>query len=283
MMLALVSCGGNGGTPSGSGGNGDGILDAAFGFAGLPIGGQLNLAATKDIVVLDYTQEEIDKILSGNAAYIQTTIPAGTYGDFQDYETQTFDVKCLVIVNADMDENLIYDMCKAMNEAAARTLAEGKGGVYIKVAAIVAFCMTSFHIFTGIRGLYDFVTQRGIHLCFALTLVLLSQPLYKHVFKDKFAGSKPFRAVCRCIDIALIALSWVAWWMAQDEVHHLTERMSQTTWLMWKLNIVERFIFTAAGMLMFVPGSLTDIAGVVIAAAMLVINIKKWRGSKAAA
>lgn len=98
---------------------GDGILDAAFGFAGLPIGGQLNLAATKDIVVLDYTQEEIDKILAGNAAYIQTTIPAGTYGDFQDYETQTFGVKCLVIVNADMDENLIYDMCKAMNEAAA--------------------------------------------------------------------------------------------------------------------------------------------------------------------
>ena len=32
---------------------GDGILDAAFGFAGLPIGGQLNLAATKDIAVLD--------------------------------------------------------------------------------------------------------------------------------------------------------------------------------------------------------------------------------------
>lgn len=115
--------------------------------------------------------------------------------------------------------------------AAARTLAEGKGDVYIKVAAIVAFCMTSFHIFTGIRGLYDFVTQRGIHLCFALTLVLLSQPLYKHVFKDKFAGNRVFRAVCRCIDIALIALSWVAWWMAQDEVHHLTERMSQTTWM----------------------------------------------------
>ena len=50
---------------------GDGIIDAAFGFAGLPIGGQLNLAATKDIVVLDYTQEEIDAILAGNEAYIQ--------------------------------------------------------------------------------------------------------------------------------------------------------------------------------------------------------------------
>ena len=97
---------------------GDGIIDAAFGFAGLPIGGQLNLAATKDIVVLDYTQEEIDAILAGNAAYIQATIPAGTYTG-QDYETNTFGVKCLVIVSADMDESLVYDMCKAMNENSA--------------------------------------------------------------------------------------------------------------------------------------------------------------------
>ena len=94
---------------------GDGILDAAFGFAGLPIGGQLNLAATKEIQVLDMTQEEIDKVLAGNAAYIQTKIPAGTYTG-QDNDANTFGVKCLIIVTADMDANLVYDLCKAMNE-----------------------------------------------------------------------------------------------------------------------------------------------------------------------
>ena len=94
---------------------GDGILDAAFGFAGLPIGGQLNLAATKEIQVLDMTQEEIDKVLAGNAAYIQTTIPAGTYTG-QTETTNTFGVKCLIIVTADMDADLVYDLCKAMNE-----------------------------------------------------------------------------------------------------------------------------------------------------------------------
>ena len=96
-------------------GLGDGILDAAFGFAGLPIGGQLNLAATKEIQVLDMTQEEIDKVLAGNAAYIQTTIPAGTYTG-QTETTNTFGVKCLIIVTADMDADLVYDLCKAMNE-----------------------------------------------------------------------------------------------------------------------------------------------------------------------
>ena len=101
---------------------GDGILDAAFGFAGLPIGGQLNLAATKEIVVLDYTQEEIDKILAGNSAYIQSKIPANTYTG-QDKETKTFGVKCLIIVSADMDEALVYDLCKAMNEHTAEMAA----------------------------------------------------------------------------------------------------------------------------------------------------------------
>ena len=94
---------------------GDGILDAAFGFAGLPIGGQLNLAATKEIQVLDMTQEEIDKVLAGNAAYIQTKIPAGTYTG-QDNDANTFGVKCLIIVTADMDADLVYDLCKVMNE-----------------------------------------------------------------------------------------------------------------------------------------------------------------------
>ena len=95
---------------------GDGILDAAFGFAGLPIGGQLNLAATKEIQVLDMTQEEIDKVLAGNAAYIQTKIPAGTYTG-QDNDANTFGVKCLIIVTADMDADLVYDLCKAHERA----------------------------------------------------------------------------------------------------------------------------------------------------------------------
>ena len=122
---------------------GDGILDAAFAFAGLPVGGQLNLAATKDIVVLDYTDEELDAILAGNAAYIKSTIPAGTYGDFQDYETKTFGVKCLVIVNADMDESLVYDMCKAMNEAAGDMAA---GNVLLSEMTDPSFLCTNMPI-----------------------------------------------------------------------------------------------------------------------------------------
>lgn len=115
--------------------------------------------------------------------------------------------------------------------AAAKAVEDGRKDKFIKIATIVAIAMTIFHIYTGFFGLFDFVTQRGVHLSFALTLVLLTQPLYKHVFKDKFAGNKGFRIFCRVVDVALIALTWLAWWMAQDEVHHMTERLSQTTWM----------------------------------------------------
>ena len=61
--------------------------------------------------------------------------------------------------------------------AAARTLEEGKGDLFIKMASVVAFLMTSFHIYTGFKGLFDYSVQRGVHLGFALTLILLTQPL----------------------------------------------------------------------------------------------------------
>ena len=35
-------------------------------------------------------------------------------------------------------------------------------------------------------------------------------------------------------------------------------------------------VFIAGGLLMFIPGTLTDITGLVIAAALLLVNVKKW-------
>ena len=47
-------------------------------------------------------------------------------------------------------------------------------------------------------------------------------------------------------------------------------------WLLWKLNWLERIVFIAGGLLMFIPGTLTDITGLAIAVALLLVNVKKW-------
>ena len=52
-------------------------------------------------------------------------------------------------------------------------------------------------------------------------------------------------------------------------------------WLFWKLNWFERIVFVAAGMLMFIPGTMTDIIGIAVALVLLLINLRKWeRGPK---
>ena len=113
--------------------------------------------------------------------------------------------------------------------AAAKKLEEGKKSIYIKAAAVFALLMSVFHIYTGFFGLFEYVTQRGVHLAFGLTILILTMPLYEHVFKDRFAKHKPFRVVCRSIDIVMIIAVWIAVFMARDEVSKLADRAGGTT------------------------------------------------------
>lgn len=92
---------------------GDGVRDAAHGFAGIPIGGQLSVAQTKPCVFLAYSDEELDNVIAGNPSYYKTVIPAGTYPG-QDADVSTFGVKCLICVNANMDDDTAYAFAEAI-------------------------------------------------------------------------------------------------------------------------------------------------------------------------
>ncbi len=115
--------------------------------------------------------------------------------------------------------------------AAAKKLEEGKHSLFIKAASIIAFAMTLFHIWTGFHGLYGYTIQRGVHMAFALSILLLTMPLSEHVFKDKYHGNKAFRSFGRIVDIAMIVLAWASVFMARVEVMHISERKGQTTWM----------------------------------------------------
>ncbi|MGE4276906.1 MAG: TAXI family TRAP transporter solute-binding subunit [Lawsonibacter sp.] len=118
-LAGLAACGAEPGEKVnlglGDGANevGDGVRDASHGFAGVPVGSMLSVAQTKDCVFLGYTDEELDKVIEGNPSYYKTVIPAGTYPG-QDTDVATFGVKCLIVVNASMDEQTAYDFTKAL-------------------------------------------------------------------------------------------------------------------------------------------------------------------------
>ncbi|MFV0497849.1 MAG: TAXI family TRAP transporter solute-binding subunit [Candidatus Fimivivens sp.] len=92
---------------------GDGVHDAAHAFAGIPVGGFLNMTNIKAAHLLAYKEETLDKIIAANGSYYKAVIPAGTYND-QVEDVPTFGVKCLVTVNASMDDELVKKMTEAL-------------------------------------------------------------------------------------------------------------------------------------------------------------------------
>lgn len=109
----------------------NGVMTAATAFAGIPVGAQLNASVTKDCVWLGFTDAELDAILEANPSYYKTVIPAGTYNG-QDVDVPTFGVKCMVICNKSLDEELVYNLAKTLVENTEEMIAGN--GVFADMA-----------------------------------------------------------------------------------------------------------------------------------------------------
>ena len=111
QTATLVNCGLGKGTEAVLRGE----LDAIHGFSGPPIGNLGQLAQERPCRVLKYTPEELTSILSGSTIYLPATLHAGTYAG-QTEPVDSFGVKCLLCVDASMDEKLVHDLTAALWE-----------------------------------------------------------------------------------------------------------------------------------------------------------------------
>lgn len=116
----------------------DGQLDAYFYAAGTPVAAMIQLDNTKGMELYNFTEEEMKM---GNKAvpyYIRSKIPAGTYPGV-DYDVNTLAVSGIFVTNANQDEELIYQITKAMWSDTARKLLDNghaKGKVITKETAL---------------------------------------------------------------------------------------------------------------------------------------------------
>lgn len=94
-----------------------GDIAALHGFTGIPIPSIQELSQETACRVLLYTPEELQKILDGNPIYYKTQIPANTY-EGQTQAIDTFGVKCLLCVRADMPDQLAYQLARSLWNAA---------------------------------------------------------------------------------------------------------------------------------------------------------------------
>ena len=99
----------------------DGQLDAYFYAAGTPVAAMIQLDNTKGMELYSFTDAEVKQANATVPYYIPSTIPAGTYAGVN-YDVNTVAVSGILVTSADMDEELIYQITKAMWSKTARKL-----------------------------------------------------------------------------------------------------------------------------------------------------------------
>lgn len=99
----------------------DGQLDAFFIVGGSPVAGISQLAATKGIELYKFTDEERAAFLKAVPYYYDDVIKAGTY-EGQTEDASTVAVGAQWVVSADVPEDLVYDITKALWNDSSRKL-----------------------------------------------------------------------------------------------------------------------------------------------------------------
>ncbi len=91
----------------------DGQLDAYFYAAGWPVAAMVQLSSTKGMNLHSFSDEDMQKINEIVPAYIPSKIPGGTYEGI-DQDTKTPAVSALMVVSAELPDDLVYELTKAM-------------------------------------------------------------------------------------------------------------------------------------------------------------------------
>lgn len=99
-----------------TGGIQDGNIAAAFITAGTPTGAVEGLSATSGVSIVGIEQDKVDELIEKYPYYAADTIEVGTYG--LEAEVNTVAVLAMLIVTDDLSEDLVYNMTKAVYEAA---------------------------------------------------------------------------------------------------------------------------------------------------------------------
>ena len=92
----------------------DGAIDAGFWSGGVPTGGVLSLAETRQIKLVPISDEEFAQINAADQTLIRFVFPAGAYRGTP--ETASVGTPNLIIVSAEMDEELAYQFTKQLFE-----------------------------------------------------------------------------------------------------------------------------------------------------------------------
>jgi TRAP transporter TAXI family solute receptor len=91
----------------------DGQLDAGFVLAGYPTAAIMSLAAQKDIDLVAFEPELLDKLVAVYPYFTKDVVPAGTYNGV-DHDTPTPAVIAVLVCDSGLSDDLVYNITKAI-------------------------------------------------------------------------------------------------------------------------------------------------------------------------
>jgi TRAP transporter TAXI family solute receptor len=91
----------------------DGNIDAGFVSAGHPTSAIVDLATARPVRLVSIGATEVENTLVLDPTVIRDFFPPGTYPG-QDFEVETLSTPNLLVVRADMSEELVYDLIQAL-------------------------------------------------------------------------------------------------------------------------------------------------------------------------
>jgi TRAP transporter TAXI family solute receptor len=93
----------------------DGDIDVGIWSVGPPTSSILNLAATREIVLIPLSTEEIANAQAAEPTFAPYTLTAGMY-DGMDADVTTVGIPNALVVNADLDEEVVYQITRLIFE-----------------------------------------------------------------------------------------------------------------------------------------------------------------------
>ena len=122
----------------------DGKIKAAFIVAGAPTTAITELATTNGVFLVPINGELRDNIMAANPFYAPMQIPADTYPG-QSEAIDTITVKATMIVDANLDEEAVYQLTAAIFDHASEIAAENAKGNELSIENATTGLTVPFH------------------------------------------------------------------------------------------------------------------------------------------
>ena len=122
----------------------DGHIDAACNVLAVPASSIIEMATVMDIVYVDISDEILATIAADEPYFVRKVIPAGTYKD-QEEDINTITCKAALYCRSDLDEEVVYQITKAMYETGDKVAAAHATGKEIQLEGALEGITTPIH------------------------------------------------------------------------------------------------------------------------------------------